>query len=380
MTTQTVTPVKKPNEAWFEDTWWWKIKLRLQWTGWMQYLPNLVACLAALIVAGIGALIGVAPWLLVWLPLILAAILAANLVFDIVTVRLKLHPPEPLPRPLDDLDDFDLIRARVSCRSFQNRKLTEAHRTQVMDLASTYSAAENRLGKHPVRFEYLNAPLTVWPVVGATEFLVAVTEKDYHEEAVIDVGRSLQNVVVEATRLGLATCWIGPGADPSSIARHLGARFDTAKDHVICVCAIGYASRYKPATLRLMQRSQRQRKDLPELFFQDVAFSEPVNPEARAIAPFRRCMEICQWSPSSYNGQTTRAVMVVKNDQLARVDFCAATKSRYYAMVALGIWIGNWEKGCRALGIKGHISVIAPDDRNRATLPRYVASWVRDEG
>jgi putative nitroreductase len=378
MTTQTVTPVKKPNEAWFEDTWWWKIKLRLQWTGWMQYLPNLTAALMLALMAGIGALIGVASWLLVGLPLILATILAANLVFDVATVRFGLHPAEPLPEPRHDPDDFALIRARVSCRSFQNRNLTDAHRQQVLQLADLYSRAENRLGNRPVRFEYLNAPLTVWPVVGATEFLVAITEKEYHEQAVIDVGRSLQNVVIEATRLGLATCWIGPGADPSSIASHLGARFDASKDHVICVCAIGYASRYKPATLRMMQRSQRQRKDLPELFFQDVAFSEPIDATASAIAPFRRCMEICQWSPSSYNGQTTRAVMVVENDRLVRVDFCAANKSRYYAMVALGIWIANWEKGCRALGVTGHMSIVPAEDEGRATLPRYLTSWVRE--
>jgi hypothetical protein len=40
-------------------------------------------------------------------------------VFDVVTVKLGLHPEEPMPRPRDELDAFDLIRSRRSTRSFQ---------------------------------------------------------------------------------------------------------------------------------------------------------------------------------------------------------------------------------------------------------------------
>jgi nitroreductase len=50
-------------------------------------------------------------------------------------------------------------------------------------------------------------------VAGAHELLVAVAPRDYDRVAVIDVGRSLQKVVTAATRAGISTCWIGPGAD-----------------------------------------------------------------------------------------------------------------------------------------------------------------------
>lgn len=370
-------PASKPTEAWFEDTWWWRIKLKLQWTGWLQYIPNLTGAVLALLLAGIGVLIGVWSWLLVTVPLCLAAILVVNLVFDVATVRYGLHPPEALPKPLTDMDDFDLMRARVSCRSFQNRDLTQAHRERIQELAQTYSCPENCIGAHPIRFEYLAAPLTVWPVVGGTEFLVAVAEREYHEDAVVDIGRSLQKVVLEATRMGLATCWIGPGANSGSIAQHLGSRFDPERDHVICVCAIGYASRYKPLSLRLIQRSQKQRKPLSALFFADPDCATPIDPGTEPYAEFRRCFEVCQWSPSSYNAQPTRAVAVVREERLVRLDFCAATKSRYYAMVALGIWLANWEHGCRALGIDGGFAKVAMQDELWTALPRYVISWER---
>lgn len=40
--------------------------------------------------------------------------------------------------------------------------------------------------------------------------------------------------------MGLATCWIGPGADHESITLKLGQRFDKERDHIICVCAVGH--------------------------------------------------------------------------------------------------------------------------------------------
>ncbi len=370
-------PVNKPNEVWFEDTWFWKIKLRLQWSGWLQYLPNLMIVIVLLLLAGLGALIGFFPTITAGLPLLLAAVLGANLLFDILTVRLGLHPAEAVPNPRDDLDAFDLMRARVSCRSFQKQNLTDEHREAILERARFHSRAENCIGPHPIRLEYLAAPLTIWPVVRCKEFLVAITEREYQEQAVLDVGHSLQKTVLDATRMGLSTCWIGPGADPSSIAEQLGARFDPARDHVICVCALGYASIYKPLVLRLMQRNQRWRMALNELFFAGAEYSDAIDATAEPYVEFERCFEACQWSPSSYNAQPTRAAAVVKDNKVVRMDFCAATKSRYYAMVALGIWLANWEHGCAALGIDGHFESVSADDDQRPDLPRYVISWLR---
>jgi hypothetical protein len=53
-------------------------------------------------------------------------------------------------------------------------------------------------------------------------------------------------------------------------------------------------------------------------------------------------------------------MLVVEDDQVRRVDFVATTPSRFYAPVALGIWVANWETGCAALGIEGRWS-FSPD-------------------
>lgn len=358
----------------------WQIKLRLQFTGWLQYLAPIGPALLLLAVAGVGALIGGARVLLVGLPLTLGLLLLLVVAVDLVTVRLDVRPREPHPPRMDDLDVFDIMRARRSCRSFQHRTLTDDDRAALLAWAEEHTRPRTLLGTAPIRLEYLAVPLTVWPAVGAHEFLVAVAPRDYDRVAIIDVGRSLQKIVIEATRAGISTCWIGPGADQSSIKAALGDRFDPAHDHVICVCAIGYRSRFVPLLIRAMTAKMHTRLPPTQLFFADDDLTRPLDVTAPPYSEFGRCYEVCQWSPSSYNGQTTRAI-VQATDAVHRVDFATSTSSRYYAPVALGIWLANWETGCQALDIHGRTTVLPEHPTDTTDTPgrlTYGATWLRD--
>ena len=368
----------------FEDI--WRVKLRLQFTGWLQYVPPLIVTLLVFLIAGITHMLGgiqVAKGFA-----FVGYLLLAMEIFDLITVKFCLRPREHHPKRNDDLALFDLMRARHSCRSFQTQKLTSADRNELMESVRCHSA-ETRLGVSPVRFEYVSAPLTVWPTVNASEFLVAIAPLEYDRLAVMDVGRSLQKIVMDATRMGLGTCWIGPGANHVSIMRELGEHFDPEKDHIVCVCAVGYKSGYIPLFIRIFNAQFKRRYPLSELFFTDVNLDEPLDLDAPPFNQFGRNYEICQWAPSSYNGQTTRCVAVMNGDgdtpQLERFDFYQTTESRYYAPVAAGIWCANWELGCEALGIHGHFAVLSDEERcihaqkDLPQLPRYNLSWVSDE-
>jgi len=367
-------------------SYYWDLKVRLQFTGWLQYLPPALFIVLFFLAAGLAKHFGATGVAHFWA--IAAAILLAISLFDLVTVKFRLRFPEKLPQRKDDLDLFDLMRSRRSCRSFQTRKLTSDDYNELMTTVHRYSEAPT-IGCAPIRFEYIAAPLTVWPVVNATEFLVAIAPKAYNRLAVIDVGRSLQKIVMAATRMGLGTCWIGPGADHASIMKHLGNRFNLETDHIICVCAIGYKSWYMPLLVRVMNAQFHRRLPLSRLFFADATFTESLDVTVYPFKCFGRTYEICQWSPSSYNGQTTRCVGVMKANKgeprLARFDFYAATDSRYYAAVALGIWCANWELGCEALDIHGHFTRLSAEERyirdEQATphRPKYDVSWVVDE-
>jgi len=354
----------------------WRIKRRLQFTGWLQYLIPVFLSLPLLV-------IGLPLWFFTprWasLPfLIPAGLLLLTAVFDIVTVKWHIHPPERRPCSNDDLDLFDLMRARRSCRSFQKRRLTEEDREALL-ASSKAHLAEPKFSDGTIRLEYIDGPVTVWPTVNAREFFIAIAPKEYDRRAVMDVGRTLQHVVMDATRMGIGTCWIGPGADHASIHELLGDRFDPDRDHIICVCAIGYASRYKPAFIRLFNaKFSNRRRPLDALFFTEPACTQPLNTTAAPFDQLGRTYEICQWAPSSYNAQTTRCVAVTDDGRVTRFDFFAATTSRYYAAVAMGIWTANWELGCKAEAITGRWEFLDPATAEAGELPRYDISWVLD--
>lgn len=360
-----------------------RLKARLMFTGWLQYLPTVAAGIVFLAVSAVGRLIGAWQAALFWLPFTVGVLLLAAAAFDVVTLKLGVRPGESVPRRREGLDAFDLMRSRRSCRSFQSRDLSGAHRAELMRVVGEYVRPDHLIGTGPIRLEYLAAPLTVWPTVGAHEFLVAIAPRDYDRMAVVDVGRSLQKVILHAGRMGVATCWIGPGADQASVVAQLGDRFDPDRDHVICVCAVGYRSRFKPLTVRAIERAQRRRLPLPSLFFTDPCGRQPLPADAPPFSSFGRCYEACRWSPSSFNSQTTRCVGVTDatGGTVRRFDFYASTTSRYYAPVALGIWCAHWETGCAALGIPGSFRVLTREERgapDAPELPHYDVSWVTD--
>ncbi len=363
----------------------WRVKLRLQFTGWLQYLITTNAAVAFLVISAIGWLIGAWQLLLFWLPFGIGCLLLAAAIFDVITVKWGVRPREPLPHRKDRVDTFDLIRSRRSCRSFQSRDLTVADRAELLRAVGECTERDRLIGTSAIRLEYVAAPLTVWPTVGAHEFLVALAPRSYDRLAVIDVGRSLQKVVLHATRMGVATCWIGPGADQTSVINHLGERFDPDQDRVVCVCAVGYRSLFQPLSVRGIELLQHRRRPVASLFFADPHFQTPLAVDVAPYSSFGRCYEICQWSPSSYNSQTTRCAAVTTRaggkQTVARFDFCVTTNSRFYAPVALGIWCANWEAGCDALDIPGHLVVLSAEERgirDAPDLPRYDVSWIAD--
>jgi hypothetical protein len=176
----------------FEDNPIWKLKLRLQFSGWLQYIIHAIWVLILLLIAGVGWLIGYWQAFLFWLPLGIAGLLSIALIGTIIIVKYGIHPAERIPARKTELDTFDLLRERHSCRSFQSRTLTQEHFSELIEVVRYNSQDDHQLGMHSIRFEYVPAPLTVWPVVGAHEFLVAIAPREYSRLSIIDVGRSLQ--------------------------------------------------------------------------------------------------------------------------------------------------------------------------------------------
>lgn len=390
----------------FERSRIWAIKTRLQHTGWLQFAPSLVVGLLWSTISSILLHIaksGDGPLYFVLLQFLgsFVGLVGGLLLFvglsDILIIKFHLWPfSEPLPAPLKDpIDPFHLMRYRRSCRSYQKRSLNDVDRNELLKCVQAemqQRQQQQSFGLQPMRLEYIRAPhIRVWPTVNASEFLIAVGPAKYDLGCVIDVGKVLQGVVLHATEKGIGTCWIGPGADQASVVKALVSegKFESASDHVIVVCAVGYPSMFMPLALRIAS-ILNNRLPLEELFYDDSSFDRPLDLTKAPFNRFAKCCEAVRWSPSSFNAQPVRCVGVTKagvggGAQIVRFDFYLTIKSRYYAPTALGIWLRQWEIGCQSLGIKGRFDILTEDERSGdigtglAELPRYGVSWVMEE-
>ncbi len=363
------------------------IKLQLQFKGWLQYLMPLPLTLLLFCLAGITYLFDATK--VATAVVLVASALLFLVLFDVITGKFCLRFPESRPKTNSHLSLSNLMIVRKSCRSYQTRDLSSSDMSGFLASLNKHSRGE-KIGAAPIRFEFVSAPITVWPVVNARHFVVAIAPAEYERTAIIDIGRCLQKVVIDATRMGLGTCWIGPGADHKSVLQHLGDRLDPDRDSIICLCAVGYKSSYIPLFIRFFNSQFHKRLPLSSLFFADSELTEPLQLGSESLLKFDRVFESCRWAPSSYNGQTTRCVATAsnrdkeqnKNEQLSHFDFYAITASRYYAAVAVGIWCANWEMSCEELGIAGKFIILDDEQRGitnapeRTRVPRYDVSWM----
>jgi hypothetical protein len=177
------------------------LKKKLMYTGWLQYIITMVLATMFLVV---GFILSIVFNITVGLPfLAISAVLLLIDMIDIIMIKYDIRPKESFPDPLDELNVFDVMRSRRSCRSFQRRDLRTEDYKELMLYVEKESSLVNDsvLSKGSIRFEYIHAPLTVWPVVGAQEFLVAIAPFDSYYQ-----GENSEKKDYEGVGLGLSIC------------------------------------------------------------------------------------------------------------------------------------------------------------------------------
>lgn len=143
----------------------WNIKVSVQYTGWLQYLPLLIASIAFFILSQVHLYISTRIFSLVSQVLMLLCYCAfATFMYDIIVVKYGFHFQEPIPNTDVNkyLNPFELMRKRRSCRSFSDHVLKREHLADLLEEVKVQTSTENLIGKVPIRFEYIAAPLTVW--------------------------------------------------------------------------------------------------------------------------------------------------------------------------------------------------------------------------
>ena len=273
---------------------------------------------------------------------------------------------------------LDVIRRRVSCRSFDGRPLDNNMKEKLRTFFR-----ENTRGPfgNPLRFELIDlteaerAELkslgTYGVIKGASLFIAGAVVKG--ARAMEDFGYGMERTILFATTLGLGTCWLGGTLNRAGFARKIGL---AAEELMPAISPVGYPAEKRSLTdraFRFMAKSDK-RKPWQELFFDE----QPGNPLSKENAGvLEAALEGVRRGPSASNRQPWRIIR-----EGASCHFFLARTPGYDKMlgeirlqeVDMGIALCHFELAAQELKIRGSWKEAKPAF-DAGTL-EYVVSWV----
>jgi nitroreductase len=220
-----------------------------------------------------------------------------------------------------------------------------------------------------------NAP--VW-VIGLSD------ESDYYKE---NFGFRMERFILECTRKGLGTCWIGGFFRMSDLERLVPKQPD---EYIVCISPVGYATHR-----RLIERSLRvigglnTRRSLAERVFAE-RWGSSAAALIEANRPLSEVLECARWSPSASNRQPChyilheRSIIITLLKSLNGTYPSIITKGNnmggYFQPIDAGIAMLHLHLAAREKGMPGKWSLKFDEKslRDRCALPddaRIVAEF-----
>jgi len=272
----------------------------------------------------------------------------------------------------------ETIKKRISCRTYAVKPIEEKIRQQLEAIISV--PQEGPFGNRP-RFSLLNMELitpeqwkkmgTYGVIRGARNFLAGIIRPGHM--AMTDYGYCKEKIILQATLLGLGTCWLGGTFQASAFAQAASLE---RNEIMPTVTPLGYPSLQKSLTEKIMRRfaGSDQRKPWADIFFIDD-FSRPLN--ENPPGKYREALENLRLAPSASNKQPWRILYDTKEN----VFHFFLERSRQYKMMGithlqdidLGIAMSHFEITAREMGLNGTwlIKKEPPQENTR----EYIVSW-----
>lgn len=125
------------------------------------------------------------------------------------------------------------------------------------------------------------------------------------KEAFLDYGYNLEKLILEFTRMGLGTCWLGGTFDRGEFAKAIRLK----KGQVIpAITPVGYATASRSLGERIIRLGAGSKNRLPweRLFFDKESATPLVLP---ADHPYKNILDSVRMAPSASNKQPWRIVM-----------------------------------------------------------------------
>jgi len=266
-------------------------------------------------------------------------------------ISVRSYTDQPLP---------DQVRSKLEegCRELKSGPFGAAVRLNLLDLEPLSPAEQRSLGTYGV-------------IRGARHYILGAVKKG--KGSLEDIGYCMEKIVLEATSLGLGTCWLGGTFRRSAF----GARIDLTEAEMLpAVSPVGYPAKEISSADRIFRFGSRSRKRKPwnELFF-SIDRNSPLT-EAEA-GDYRQILEAVRMGPSASNRQPWRII----RDESGTYHLYMKENEIYNNLlgkihlqnVDMGITMCHFEIAAHELGLTGSWKVNGP----AYEVPglRHMATW-----
>lgn len=205
-------------------------------------------------------------------------------------------------------------------------------------------------------------------IIRAPHYMV-ITAKEY-QGYLVDCGFRFEQMILEATRRNLGTCWIGGMFREESIRSALGL---DESWRVVAMTPIGIVASPSVVSnaVKTVIRSSR-RKQISEIFFRN-RHGEPLPTDILSNQTLARVFEATRWAPSWSNRQPWRFILA-DQDILVYKQISQIKEGKDYHLVDCGIAMAHLHLAAEALGIGGRWkleSFAVPGDPGAEAIGRY---------
>ncbi|NRT76388.1 nitroreductase family protein [Clostridium beijerinckii] len=266
----------------------------------------------------------------------------------------------------------EIIKARTSIRSYNGVPLDKTIGDSIIDVINQVKVPfGTNIRVKLINSKDLDLKLGTYGVIkGTSTFIVSSISKS--DNALVDLGYSLERAVLYATDLNLGTCWLGGTFNKGQFAEVMAL-----KDNEILpiVIPVGYPSESRRGVdtfVRFMAGS-KNRKAWSKLFF-DVDFNTPLK-ELESLEYFIP-LQMVRLAPSAANKQPWR-IIKSSNSYDFYLEQSKDSKSDSYNdmhKVDIGIAMCHFELTSAELGLEGHWEKLKLSSQDNK---KYIISWVR---
>lgn len=269
---------------------------------------------------------------------------------------------------------IETIKRRRSVRTYQDKALEPDVREK---LQRYMDSLENPFGQ-PVKKYMIDKKVategerlgTYGLIKGANTFLgISVPDTDL---AHVAAGYEFENLILEATALGLGTVWLAATFNREGFASAMGI----PKDELFpAISPVGYPAAKRSLTESLMRTAMRSstRKEWDTLFFLND-FRTPLTKEM--AGDYAEPLEMVRLAPSDKNTQPWQVLKsgnsfhfyVVRKSGISREE-------EIIKRVDAGIALSHFHQTALELGLKGHFRQAEQASVERPQNSCYIISW-----